>query len=400
MRPRSRPVVFLLVGALGLVCQLAVLHSLTAAGIPVAPAAAVAVAAAVAHNFFWHRRWTWADRQAHPREGVVRQFARFAGLNGVVSLAGNVAITAGLVQAGVSVLAANIAAVGVCALANFVLADRLVFVTAALALLAVPPAATAAAELTPATLAAWEAYVRATEQRIRIEEPRAGVTPLGAEEWRRLRAGEPLLMRRETRRADGATFDVPGGAVHHWVGRVFLPRVSLAALLRELQAPTSSRWTPTEVRSMRVAPGDAGGLRVAMRVERQSLVDVTYDIEHHVRYTMQPAGHATSRSIARRIVELAAAGTPQERALPEGRDQGFLWKLNAYWRYTPVDGGVLVECESLALSRGVPLVLRAVAWPLVDRVSRESLFDTLTALRRGFGDAPLIGAAQGRSNTR
>lgn len=398
MRPVSRSVIFMLVGALGFVCQLAVLQALTSAGVPVAAAAAAAVAAAVGHNFLWHRRWTWRDRGAPPA-GAAVQFARFAGLNGLVSLVGNVAITAGLAHAGVPVLAANVAAVGVCAAANFLLADRLVFIAAGLVLMAPLPAR--AAELTPSARAGWEEYVRVTEQRIRTEEPRPGAPRIAAGDWRRLRAGEPLLERRETRRPGGAAIDVPGGAVHHWVGRVFLPRVHLADLLRELQTPTSSRWTPSEVRSMRVVPDAAGGLRVFMRVERQSLVDVTYDIEHRVHYTRQPAGHATSRSVARRIVELAAVGTPQERPLPEGRDQGFLWRLNAYWRYTPIDGGVLVECESLALSRSVPLVLRALAGPLIDRVSRESLADTLAALRQGFGPARAeVGTGWGRSNTR
>ena len=121
-----------------------------------------------------------------------------------------------------------------------------------------------------------------------------------------------------------------------------------------------------------------------MRVERDSLVDVTYDIEHAVHYSTHAAGHATSRSTSRRIVQLDDPGTSAERQLPEGRDYGFLWRLNAYWRYVPVQGGVLVECESLALSRGVPSMLRPVAAPIIDTVSRESLENTLGALRVGF----------------
>ena len=188
----------------------------------------------------------------------------------------------------------------------------------------------------------------------------------------------------QTRRRDGSDIDVPDGAVHHWVGRVFLPGVDLTALLTELQAPTSRRWTPAEVRSLRVVGDGRGGLRVFMRVERDSLVDVTYDIEHLVHYARHAAGHATSRSVSRRIVQLDDPGTPAERQLPEGRDSGFLWRLNAYWRYVPVEGGVLVECESLALSRSVPSLLRPLAAPIIDRVSRESLENTLGALRAGF----------------
>jgi len=178
--------------------------------------------------------------------------------------------------------------------------------------------------------------------------------------------------------------DLPGGAVHHWVGQVFLPGVALKDLLAELQAPTSRAWVPAEVRRMRVTADPNGGLRVFMRVQRDSLVDVTYDIEHAVQYRTQAAGHATSRSTSRHIVQIDDPGTPAERGRPEGQDYGFMWRLNAYWRYIPVDGGVLVVCESIALSRSVPLLVRMVAAPMIDRVSRESVENTLGALRTGF----------------
>jgi hypothetical protein len=164
---------------------------------------------------------------------------------------------------------------------------------------------------------------------------------------------------------------------------VFVPQTTVAGLVAALQGPSWRRWTPAEVRAMQVRR-EADGLRVRMRVERDSLVDVTYDIEHRVRFTLHRAGHATSRSVATRVVQVDDPGTPRERARPAGDDYGFLWRLNAYWRYVPVQGGVLVECESLALSRRVPLVMKPLAGPLVERVSRESLGDTLRALRAGF----------------
>ena len=381
MKTPSRPVVFALVGALGFACQLAVLHGLAGAGLTVGLSTALAVLAAVAHNFLWHRGWTWRDR-GRTATPPLAQFLRFAGLNGLVSLVGNVVITAGLAATGLPVLAANVVAVAVCSLVNYVLADRVVFVTAAALLLATVNAH--AAVLEPRTLAAWQEYVTTTELRIALEEPSRSVGAPSAEEWRRLRAGALVLAQRETRRPTGAAIDVPNGAIHHWVGRVFLPGVELVALLAELQAPTSRGWLPAEVRSLRVVADGAGRLRVFMRVERDSLVDVTYDIEHVVHYATHAAGHATSRSTSRRIVQLDDPGTSAERQRPEGRDYGFLWRLNAYWRYVPVQGGVLVECESLALSRGVPSVLRPVAAPLIDTVSRESLENTLGALRVGF----------------
>ena len=381
MNTGSRPVAFAVVGALGFVCQLGVLYLLVEAGLAVSVSTALAVGTAVAHNFLWHRRWTWRDRRASAAAPHA-QFLRFVGLNGLVSLVGNVALTAGLAAAGLPVLVASVVAVVACSLANFVLADRLVFAAATGLLLTAGVAQ--AAVLEPRTIAGWQDYVVATERRIAQEVSRRSVGAPDATEWQRLRAGSPVLFQRQTRRADGTAIEVTGGAVHHWVGRVFLPGVELADLLAELQAPTSRRWLPAEVRSLRVTGDGPGALRVFMRVERERLVDVTYEIEHAVRYQTHAAGHATSRSASRRIVQLDAPGTPAERRLPEGDDYGFLWRLNAYWRYVPVAGGVLVECESLALSRGVPSVLRPVASPIIATVSRESLENTLGALRAGF----------------
>ena len=75
------------------------------------------------------------------------------------------------------------------------------------------------------------------------------------------------------------------------------------------------------------------------------------------------------------------AGTAKEREKAPGDDSGYLWRLNAYWRYEAVPGGVLIECESVSLSRTVPLVLRRPSAPMVDGVARDSLERTLRSLR-------------------
>jgi putative flippase GtrA len=90
-------------------------------------ATAVGVAAAVVHNYAWHRHWTWADRE-NARRRPCETLARFALTNGVVSLAGNLAVMAVLVGgAGLPPVPANLVAIVVCSLANYWLADRIVF---------------------------------------------------------------------------------------------------------------------------------------------------------------------------------------------------------------------------------------------------------------------------------
>jgi hypothetical protein len=119
---------------------------------------------------------------------------------------------------------------------------------------------------------------------------------------------------------------------------------------------------------------------------------VTYDTEHAIENRRLSETRASKRSVATKIAELADAGTPREREKPPGSDRGFLWRLNAYWRYEQIDGGVLIECESVSLSRSVPMLLRPFVSGIVERIARESLQKTLMSLKRDLTRAiPLAG---------
>jgi len=91
-------------------------------------ATALAVETAVIQNFLWHERFTWRDRSAtSPLQSLVR-FMKFNATNGAVSLAGNLLIMRALVgELHWNYATANLLAVTVCSLANFLLSDRLVF---------------------------------------------------------------------------------------------------------------------------------------------------------------------------------------------------------------------------------------------------------------------------------
>lgn len=114
------------VGAMGIVVQLVAL-TLLKSGLHVnyLLATALAVEAAVVHNFFWHERYTWADRQPASR---LIQLAKFNLSNGAISILGNVALMRVLVGTiGLHYFVANALSIACCSLLNFVVSDRLVF---------------------------------------------------------------------------------------------------------------------------------------------------------------------------------------------------------------------------------------------------------------------------------
>ena len=115
---------FSLVGAIGIGVQLGMLALLTAAGVHYLPATALAVEAAVLHNFAWHQNFTWRDREGE----IAGRLARFHLSNGAISILGNMAVMRLLVgYFGLPPVPANVASIAVCALANFLAADRVVF---------------------------------------------------------------------------------------------------------------------------------------------------------------------------------------------------------------------------------------------------------------------------------
>lgn len=121
---------FNLVGLAGFVLQMAVLALLLRLGAHYLAATALAVEAALLHNFAWHERWTWKDRPAAGQTRLAR-LGRFHLLNGVVSLGGNLILMRVLVGAlGLPALLANLIAVLACSLANFAASDRAVFLGA------------------------------------------------------------------------------------------------------------------------------------------------------------------------------------------------------------------------------------------------------------------------------
>jgi phosphatidylglycerophosphate synthase len=245
-------------------------------------------------------------------------------------------------------------------------AERITRIAAVAFVLAAGGAAEASAAPAPATLEGWTRYVDATDARIQAERHQT-LRPLGK--------ADAVTVWEMDAPAAGVSVDGPGGLIHHWRGRMFVPNVDLATVLARVRRAETLLQQP-DVRAARFLAHDASHDVVSMAITRSQIVTAHFDTEHDVRYTWLDAGRAASVSVATRIREVSGPDDPTPR-----EDRGFLWGLRAWWRYEAVPGGVVIECESVSLSRAVPLVVRPVVGPLVTRVARESMTRTLTSLR-------------------
>jgi hypothetical protein len=173
----------------------------------------------------------------------------------------------------------------------------------------------------------------------------------------------------------GVSIDVPDALVNHWRGRTFIAHVDLATVLARVRRVETLLRQP-DVVTARIVPQGPDRDLVLLAITRSQVLTAHYDTEHDVRYIRLGPGRVASDSVATRIREVGGKGD-----LAPHEDRGFLWALRAWWRYEAVPGGVLIECESVSLSRPVPYVVRPVVGPMVTRFARESMERTLTSLR-------------------
>ena len=67
-----------------------------------------------------------------------------------------------------------------------------------------------------------------------------------------------------------------------------------------------------------------------------------------------------------------------------GDDDGFLWRLNSYWRFQAADGGIYARCEAISLSRDVPLGLGWMLKGFLEKFPKESMMNTLRGTREAI----------------
>jgi hypothetical protein len=246
------------------------------------------------------------------------------------------------------------------------------------------------ARLRAATVDAFDRYVRLTEER-NDREIRQGkdllwvdglAAPERAKAYAELKRGEVRMQRLETRE-NGAAIRCPDGMIHHWAGLAFIPGAKLQDVLDVLEDYDrhSTYYTPDVERS-KIESRDADHFRVFLRFRRHKVITVVLDTEHDVRYFQDSETRAHSRSSALRIAEVENPGARDEREKIPGQDNGFLWRMETWWRMEEGDGGVYVQSEVASLTRDIPTGLGWLIGPFVTSVPKESLTFTLEATRK------------------
>jgi hypothetical protein len=253
--------------------------------------------------------------------------------------------------------------------------------------IAPPPAG--ATELRPEAAHGFDEYVRLTELRMQDELAPGGAflwidslpEPRRSENYARLQRGEVISARLQTAGSSHHS-STPGALIHHWVGTIFIPGVSLAQVLAVIQDyDRHAEYYKPEVVESKLVEQSGDDLKVYYRLRKKEIITIILDTEYEVHRHSLDATRAYSNSHSTRIAQVENAGEPDEHELPPGNDGGFLWRLNSYWRFFDSGRGVYVQCEAVSLTRDIPAGLNWLVGSFVQKLPRESLEFTLQSTR-------------------
>jgi len=255
---------------------------------------------------------------------------------------------------------------------------------------AAPGFALPGVELRAATTAAFDRYVRLTDQRndreMNIGKQLLWIDSMGeaerAKAYAELKQGAVKMSKLETRDG-GAEIPVPGGMIHHWVGLAFIPGARVDDVLGILE-DYDHHWNyyAPDVERSKIESRDGDHFRVLLRFRRKKVVTVVLDTEHDVRYFRDSATMGHSRSSTVRISQVDNPGGKDERLKPAGNDDGYLWRMDTWWRIVERDGGVYVQSEVVSLTRDIPTGVGWLVKPFVTSIPQESLEFTMEATRK------------------
>jgi hypothetical protein len=240
-----------------------------------------------------------------------------------------------------------------------------------------------AATLRPESVRAWDTYLATV---VKHAHERATFLWVDESKGRRERVREGEIVVDETR--SGIDRKSPNALIHDWTGAAFIAGARIDDVIAVVRNYDRYKdyYPPTVIHSKLV---EQDGLkdRFSVTMMNSPLISrtaVLTDCEANYIQVSDKRWYAISTTT--RIQEIDDYGRSGEHRLPVGQGGGYLWRLATVTRFEERDGGVYLEVQALALSRDIPMSLRFFVDPIVKRVSRNSLTESLKQTGRAVGE--------------
>ena len=196
----------------------------------------------------------------------------------------------------------------------------------------------------------------------------------------KVREGKPVV----SKAVANTPIAVPFGLIHDWIGVVFIANTTMDRVLPVVRdyGRYKDYYRPAVVDSKPVSLSDIED-RFSLVLSNKALFR-KIALESDYKSTRVELDRCRSYTIAQttRIREIVDYGAAGQHTLPEDEGTGLIWRLFAVTRFEERDGGVYIEVEAIALSRDIPSSLRWLIDPIVQRVAKASIIESLEQTRK------------------
>jgi hypothetical protein len=247
------------------------------------------------------------------------------------------------------------------------------------------PAFANSAVLNPETLKAWDEYIQRADSRAQsghgVGSPFLWVDQ-DSQQAERVRQGEIVA---EPEIGTNGMQAVPRGLIHDWVGAVFIRSVTLAQVFAVLDdyGRYNQFFGPSVIDATllcRTGQGSGDEDRFRIRYAQKVLfVSEVVDTEYEGRRFQVDNKRWYSITQSTRLQEFRSPGKTGE--LTGDEMTPFVWRIYCISKFEQRDGGVYMEQENLALSRGIPASLRWLVEPAVRKLSKNLTMSSLRETR-------------------
>jgi len=223
-----------------------------------------------------------------------------------------------------------------------------------LALLLVLLSLAHAADLKPETAAAFDRYVKLTEE---ANEKRTGSNFLWLDQDRSQKnlvwLGQTVIVPKKSLEHD-QEIDIPDGLLQDWMGAIYLDGGTLDRVRDMLlNFADYKTYFKQQINESRLVKREGEKFDGFLRFYKRQVTPLVLNTQVSSVYkSVDPArAHIVSRST--HIGEVAHPGkkSTYDQERPPEDAAGYLWRLNFYWRLHQADDGVYAELELISLSR-------------------------------------------------
>jgi hypothetical protein len=216
-------------------------------------------------------------------------------------------------------------------------------------------AASYAAQPAPETTAAFDRYIKVTEDemaRHRGFEDFLWVDH-DAKQKSAVWLGQSPLRPMQTL-DQGHEIEVPGGLIQHWLGTLYVDQVTIDPVRNSiLNIAAYKDFFRPQVRDSKLVKPNGYQFDLQLRLYRRQVSAVLLNASVSCDYTPVDDKRVF---IACRSTHIGEVEHPKDqkswdKERPVEDETGYLWRFNYYWRIAEADNGVYVELETISLGR-------------------------------------------------